>query len=114
MAEKALVIIASGAEAREKALTGIMYAVNAVRYKWLEDVRLIFFGPSEPLLLTDDDEIKKNMEIIQRTGLVPMACAAIAREEGIEPALLEKGIKVEYVGSIISSLIKEGYAVLSF
>ncbi len=112
--DKALVIISSGAEAREKALTGIMYAVNAVKYKWLDDVRIIFFGPSEKLILSDDDEIRGNMEVIQKAGIIPIACAAIARDEGIEPKLLEMGIKVEYVGSIISSFIKEGYAVLTF
>ena len=114
MTDKAPVIISSGIEAREKALTGIMYAVNAVKYKWLEDVRLIFFGQSEKLILSADDEIRGNMEFIRKVGLIPTACAAIARDEGLEPKLLEMGIKVEYVGSIISSLIKDGYAVLTF
>ena len=114
MSDKALVIISSGIEAREKALTGIMYAVNAVKYKWLGDVRIIFFGPSERLILSDDDEIRGNMEVIRKDDLIPTACADIAKDEGIEPRLLEMGIKVEYVGPIVSSLIKEGYAVLTF
>jgi hypothetical protein len=54
------------------------------------------------------------MEVIRKAGLIPTACAAIARDEEIEPRLLEMGIKVEYVGPIVSSLIKEGYAVLTF
>ena len=71
MSDKALVIISSGIEAREKALTGIMYAVNAVKYKWLEDVRIIFFGPSERLILSDDDEIREIWRLSGKPALSP-------------------------------------------
>jgi len=53
MSEKLLVIIASGD--REKVLTALMYAKNTIKYSWLEDVRVIFFGPSENLLVSDTD-----------------------------------------------------------
>lgn len=114
MADRALIIVSSGEEAREKAMTGIMYAVNAKKNNWLEDVKLMFFGPSEKLILSDDDEIKNSMETIRKVGLVPTACKAIARNENIEPRLINMGVNVEFVGTIVSNLIKEGYSVLTF
>ena len=51
MSEKVVVII-STAET-EKARTGAMYAVNALKHGRLEEARLLFFGPAEQLVLTD-------------------------------------------------------------
>ncbi|QRF75470.1 DsrE/DsrF-like family protein [Thermoplasmatales archaeon] len=114
MTGRALIIISSGEEAREKAMTGIMYAVNAKKNNWLDDVRLMFFGPSEKLILSEDEEIRNSMEAIRKAGLVPTACKAIARNEDIEPKLIKNGVNVEYVGTTISNLIREGYSVLTF
>ena len=52
-------------------MTGIMYAVNAVKYKWLGDVRIIFFGPSERLILSDDDEIREIWRLSGKPALSP-------------------------------------------
>ena len=49
MAENILVIISSGEEAVGKAMTGMRFAYNAAKNKWLNDVRIILFGPSEKL-----------------------------------------------------------------
>jgi len=51
MAAKVLVII-STAE-KEKALTGLMYAVNAQKNRWVAHLKVIFFGPFENLLTSD-------------------------------------------------------------
>ena len=47
MGSKVLIIIATGEE--EKALTGLTYASKAIANSWLEEVRVMFFGPSERL-----------------------------------------------------------------
>jgi hypothetical protein len=50
---KLLVVIATGD--KEKALTGLMYAKNAMKRGWMEDVKVVYFGPSEQLMVTDPD-----------------------------------------------------------
>ena len=45
MSSKALIILATGE--KEKALAGVLYARNAQKNNWLEDVKIIFFGPFE-------------------------------------------------------------------
>ena len=51
MSSKLLVIIATAE--KEKALTGLMFARNAIKKAWMDDVKILFFGPSERLIATD-------------------------------------------------------------
>ena len=53
MVSKVLVILSTGE--KEKAYTGIMYATNAQKNKWLDEVKVIFFGPFEDLLCADEE-----------------------------------------------------------
>lgn len=105
MGSKLLVIIATGE--KEKALAGLMYARNAMKRGWMEDVKVVFFGPSERLIVQDEqvaDEVK-DLALIGES----FACKAISDRENLSAEVEKLGVKVEYVGSIISNLIKEGY-----
>ena len=53
MTSKILVIIATSD--REKVLTALMYAKNTISQNWLDDVKVMFFGPSENLLVEDQE-----------------------------------------------------------
>jgi len=105
MGSKLLVIIGSGD--REKVLAGLMYARNVIKYRWLNDAKVVFFGPSEQLVANDEEVANKAGEIATLTEC--FACRAISDKQGVSQNLAEIGIKVEYVGDIISNLIKEGY-----
>jgi hypothetical protein len=105
MTDKLLVIIATGD--RDKALTGLMYAKNAVKRGWLGDVKVVFFGPSERLMCSDPEVANAAIEVA-RLG-ESYACKAISDRETISDRISEMGVRVEYVGSIISEYIKEGY-----
>ena len=105
MSSKLLVIIATGD--KEKALTGLMYARNALRRGWLTDVKIVFFGPSERLIV-QDDQVADEVKDIALLG-ESFACKAISDREGLSEEVEKLGVKVEYVGSIISNLIKDGY-----
>ena len=105
MGSKLLVIIATGE--REKALTGMMYAGNAMKRSWLDDVKVVFFGPSERLTVEDKQVSEKAKELIAAGEC--FACKAIADKEGISTELEKLGAKVEYVGPIVSTFIKDGY-----
>ncbi len=105
MSEKLLVIIASGD--REKVLTALMYAKNTIKYGWLENVRVIFFGPSENLLVSDTDITAAAAEL---AGLgQPVACKFLSDRDKTSERIESIGITVDYVGSMIADLIKDGY-----
>ncbi len=84
-----------------------MYAKNAIDNDWLEDIQVIFFGPSESLL-TDDEDIRDcAVEIAEKSDC--LACKYISDKEKISDEIEELGVGVDYVGSIISDLIEKGY-----
>ena len=100
-----MIIIAT--KEKEKALTGLMYAKNAIENNWLEGIKVIFFGPSESLMI-DDEEIRDYaINIADKSEC--LACKFISDEEEISSEIKELGVGVEYVGSIISDLIEKGY-----
>jgi len=105
MTDKILVVIATGD--KDKALTGLMYAKNALKREWLEDVKVVYFGPSERLMVEDADIASAAIEV---TSLgETYACKAISDRENISERIDEMGVKVEYVGAIISEYVKQGY-----
>ena len=105
MGSKLLVIIATGD--KEKALAGLMYARNVLKNKWLDDVKVVFFGPSEKLVTLHDEIVWFIKDITTRCDC--FVCKAISDKEGLSERLEEAGVKVEYVGTIVSNAIKEGY-----
>lgn len=109
MSDKIVVII-STAEV-EKARTGMMYAVNAVLQNWMSEVKLIFFGPAQELLL--EDVIMKDFLLqFQQAEGKAVSCKFIADRDETDKETEALGVSVEYVGSMISDLIKEGYVPL--
>jgi len=105
MSSKILVIIATGDKA--KALTGLMYAKNAIKREWLDHVKVIYFGPSEQLMYEDAEVADAAIEVASMGE--SYACKAISDRDGISKKIDEMGVKVEYVGTIISEHIKQGY-----
>ena len=85
MGSKLLIIIATGD--REKALAGLMYARNVLRYKWLDDVKVVFFGPSKKLAAHDDKVGWFIKEIVDERDC--FACKAISDKEGVSEKLGE-------------------------
>ncbi len=106
MSDKVLVII--GTAEPKKAEAGVMYAVNTLKYGWMSDVKLIFFGPAETLLLEDPDiqELVRNFHELDHTAV---ACRFLSDRDGTSDRLSELGLEVAYVGEMISGLIKDGY-----
>lgn len=105
MESKLLIIIATGD--REKALAGLMYTRNALKNKWLDNVKVVFFGPSEKLMTSDDEIAWFVKDITERSGC--FACKAISDKEELSEKLEEAGVRVKYVGTVVSNAVKEGY-----
>jgi hypothetical protein len=110
MSSKVVVIISTGES--EKALTGLMYARNAMQRGWMNEVKVIFFGPSERLLIEDESVAEMAKEI--SATVTPLACKFISDRDGVSEKIENLGVKVDYVGEIISELLKDGYAAMVF
>ena len=110
MASKVLIILSTGE--KEKALTGLLYARNSQKKKWLDDVKVVFFGPFETLVCRDEEVSEAAAELLQHQ--TPIACKFLSDQEGTSDRLVELGFDVDYVGSLVSNYIKEGYVPLVF
>jgi hypothetical protein len=104
-------VIISTAE-KQKALTGIMYATNAQKKKWVDDVKVIFFGPFENLMCEDEEVAQAASGLLDYQ--TPIACKFLSDRDNISSKLEELGVNVDYVGSLISGYIDEGYVPLVF
>ncbi|NJE85926.1 hypothetical protein E3E23_08835 [Thermococcus sp. CX2] len=107
---KALVIISSE---DEKALVGFMWATNALKYKWVEDVEVILFGPIERKIAEGDGKFLQWIERLRELGKLPLSCRRIAEDGGFA-VKLEKYTRVEYVGKIIADYLEKGYVPMTF
>jgi hypothetical protein len=99
---------------REQALeVGLIYPLNCARNKWLDDVKVIFFGPSEKLAAFDT-QVQDKIKEMKNSGIEVLACKWCSDRMGITSELEAQGITVVYVGPVISQLIKDGWAQLTF
>jgi hypothetical protein len=117
LSSQILVVISSGDA--EKALTGMMYAYNAMNYGWMDKVKVVFFGPAEKLLSDNPGIQNMARQIVEATQdgdkeLAPTACKFISDRDDTSNAIASLGIHVEYVGKLISDFIKDGYTPLVF
>jgi hypothetical protein len=111
MSDKVLVIISSSD--REKAITGLMYATNSLKNTWMNEVRVVVFGPSQQLSLKDK-EIQGYLKDLIAQGNTPATCKYIADETHISDDLSALGMDVVYVGTLISDYIKDGFVPMVF
>ncbi len=109
MSDKIVVIISTSDA--EKAKTGLMYALNSVTQSWMDKVELIFFGPAQNLLFSDIEVKDYVIQFREAKGKVT-ACKFIAERDSTAAETAKLGVNVEFVGSIISDFIKEGYIPL--
>lgn len=111
MGSKILVIISSSDV--DKALTGLMYATNSLKYSWVDDVEVIFFGPVERLIASGNKKLVEKIRELSKYKKKMLACKRIAEVEGFEDKLRHY-LEVVYVGSEVTRLIKSGYVPLVF
>lgn len=94
---------------REKLMPGLMWGLNAKRNDWVDEVKIVVFGPSERTVM-EDDVLFSMVQEIEGT----MFCRRVAEMEETVEQLETRGANVAYVGKPIAEAITEGYTVLTF
>ena len=91
-----------------------MYALNAKRRGWAEEVELIVWGPSAKLV-SNDLELQEQVAAMQEVGVVFKACKACADSYGVSDKLQELGIEVKYMGVDLTEFIAaDDWEVITF
>ena len=109
--DKKVLIILSTAE-KDKAMTGILFATNALKNEWLSEVKLCFFGPFEKLLAEDEEVQGYVAELAEQQP--PVACKFVSDNNGVTEKLSLLGIDTQYVGKLVSDYLNEGYVPMVF
>jgi hypothetical protein len=108
---KVLFLIISGDEKMDLALT---MAVNAISKKFYDDLKIVFFGPSEERLLRLQGASKDNFEKLLSSGAIDSSCVNYANNRNIKEELSKLSIKLLPAGERVSQYINNGYEVVTF
>ena len=109
---KLLVVWTSGD--RDVALNMVfMYAYNAKKNSWWENIRFLIWGPSSKLL-SEDKELQQELQKMKEVGIEILACKACADRYGVSEALQGMGIEVKYMGVGLTEMLKGGWTPLTF
>jgi len=108
---KVVVLIMS---ADEKFDMAIRLAAGAVRAKRYEDLKVIFFGPSQKRLTKLEGDTRDLFQELLKSGAVDSACIGIAERDNIKLDLSNLGLRLAPAGERISHYVNQGYQVISF
>ena len=99
---------------REVALHScLMYTHNSKKKGWWDQVRLIVWGPSAPLLVRDV-ELQERVRTMQQDGVELLACKACSDRYGVSEQLEAMGIEVVYVGELLTDMLQTGWTPLTY
>ncbi|MGC8598726.1 MAG: hypothetical protein ACP5LL_03095 [Thermoplasmata archaeon] len=111
---KILVIITSGKNEIDKAMAGMSFAYNAKVKGYLDDIRIMFFGPSEELIASENKEILEMLRKLSEAGMFMVACRNVSEKYQVTSRLSTLGIRVDYVGKIIADHVRDGFVPITF
>ena len=99
---------------REVALKTIfMYAKNAKKSGWWDEVQLIIWGPSSKALSVDI-ELQDGIKELKNAGILLTACKACSDSYGVSNVLEGLGIEVKYMGKPLTDILKSDWTLLTF
>ncbi len=108
---KILLIVVSG---DDKADLAIRFAYNSLLNERFEDIKIVFFGPSQKRILTYEGELKNMLNELRKRGVVDSACVNVAKSLGIDKSLEEQGLNLAPAGARISYFLDKGYVPITF
>ncbi|WP_372806701.1 DsrE family protein [Pontiella sp.] len=90
-----------------------MYALNAKKAGWFDEVCLVVWGPSAKLL-AEDPALQAELKAMQQVGVVTEACVACARRYGVVDDLKKLDLDVKGMGQPLSDRLKADWKVITF
>jgi len=113
-AEKGGLLIVWTSGDREVALNMVfMYAANAKKHGWWDEVSLLVWGPSQTLL-TEDRELQERLAEMVEFGVDVAACKACADRYAVSEDLERLGVRVFYTGQFLTDWISSDGRVITF
>ncbi len=89
-----------------------MYATNAKKNGWWDEVEIIVWGASSKLL-AQDETIQERLKMAVFAGVKVRACIACAKMFGVVDKLKQLGIEPEPMGIPLTEILKEGEKLIT-
>lgn len=89
-----------------------LYAHNAKKLGWIENVQILIWGASQKLI-SEDKEIQEKVKAMIKDGVEIIACQKCAENLGVVDELKSCEMQIYYTGELLSSWIKSGETVIS-
>lgn len=83
----------------------LMYAIAAAERGWWDKVEIIIWGASAQLV-AENPHIQKRIFDAQDAGIYVGACIGCARELGVVETIMELGIEVKGMGTVLTDRLK--------
>jgi hypothetical protein len=98
----------------EKVQLAIRMAYNSIKNKRYEDLKLLFFGPSQMYITKLEGEPRQYLTELIQNHAVDSACVGIANSMNIKDKLESMGLRLEPAGERVSLYVNQGYEVITF
>ncbi|MBP1357260.1 MAG: DsrE family protein [Sulfolobus sp.] len=108
---KVLFLITSG---DDKFDLGFVMAYNSFKNKRYDDIKIIFFGPSQKKLTQLSGDQENMFKELLQNKVVDSACIRVANRMNIKPDLEKLGVNLMPVGERVSYYVNQGYEVITF
>lgn len=82
-----------------------MYAANAKKFGWFEEVTLVIWGPSA-VLAAENSVVQRHLKEMAELGVIVSACKACADRHKVSEQLESMGIEVKYWGVGLTEVLK--------
>ena len=83
----------------------LMYAGNAVKNGWWDEIQLIIWGATSRLV-AENEQIQNVLKDVEGTGVKLIACKACVAKLDLLEKFEELGIEVAYMGVPLTEIIK--------
>lgn len=108
-----LVVLWTSADAEVAKKMVFLYTYNAKKYEWWKDITFIIWGPSTKLL-SEDAELQDYIKKMKELGIKLESCKWCSDQYGVSEKLIELGVDVKYMGTVLTEYIKSEKHVITF
>ena len=113
MKNKLLIVWSSGEKEVAKKLV-LLYGSVMLERKYWDEATIMIWGPSAKLL-ADDEELQKQMKVVQKSGVLFNACVVCTDEYGISQKLENLGIELIHTGEMLTEALQsDAIKVITF
>ncbi|BCU69674.1 hypothetical protein [Stygiolobus caldivivus] len=89
-------------------------AYNSYKSKRFDDMKIIYFGPSQKRLVQLEGELKDMFQELLQNKVIDSACIGVAQNMNIKPHLENMGISLMPAGERVGYYVNQGYEVITF